>query len=102
MNEQTRATKEAAQAAENVTKQIKLITGANTQHAAAADGILKSIAEIRVITDRNGQSVADARSVAESLRQRAVSRQGPAKIREQIVRRAKPNSRNGRSKGKSR
>ena len=39
------------------------------QHAAAADGILKSVAEIREITDRNSKSMDGATSVAQMLDQ---------------------------------
>jgi methyl-accepting chemotaxis protein len=98
MLEQARATKEAAQAAENVARQIRLITAANNQHAAAAEGILKSIAEVRAITDRNAQSVEDARTLAETLRQNGTNRSARAG---QTVRQvAKPAARGNRSSRK--
>ena len=68
MDEQARATRDATQAAVNVSQQVKMVTEANIRHSMSAENILKSIAEVRTITDQNGQGVVEARTVSESLK----------------------------------
>ena len=68
MLEQSRATRDAVAGADNVAKQARRITAANLDHSVAGETLLKSMTEIRAITERNVQSVADARAVSESLK----------------------------------
>jgi methyl-accepting chemotaxis protein len=68
MLEQSRANRDAVAGADNVAKQTRRLNAANVEYSAVSDTLLKSMAEIRLITERNVESVADARLVSESLK----------------------------------
>jgi methyl-accepting chemotaxis protein len=62
LKEQARAMKDLVTATGNTTKQIKLISQANTQHSQAAAALLNEMSEVRTITDRNATGVKRTRS----------------------------------------
>jgi methyl-accepting chemotaxis protein len=67
LKEQARAMKDLVSATASTTKQIKLITQANTQHSQAAGALVNDISEIRTITDRNASGVKRTRSSTDEL-----------------------------------
>jgi methyl-accepting chemotaxis protein len=71
MDEQSRATRDAVSAASNVSSQVLLISAANQEQSVAGEILLKSIADIRAITERNVNGVREVRSVTESLKVRS-------------------------------
>jgi methyl-accepting chemotaxis protein len=76
--EQTRTTKDMTVAAESITKQMALITRANREHSAAGEAILKSLLEVRAVTDRNAAGVQDSRRSTDNLKERTESLAGIA------------------------
>ena len=58
-------------AAQNTAKQIKLITKANIDHSTVSSSLLRSVGEIRQITDRNAEGVKQTRGGTADLLRRA-------------------------------
>ena len=57
--------------AQSTAKQVKLITKANAEHSTVSTSLLRSVGEIRHITDRNASSVKQTRGGTEDLVRRA-------------------------------
>jgi methyl-accepting chemotaxis protein len=57
LGEQSQAMREITSSSENVSKQMKLIVGANREHSAGAESVLQMLGAIRQITDRNREGV---------------------------------------------
>jgi methyl-accepting chemotaxis protein len=71
VKEQARAMKDMSEAAENTSKQIRLITNANREHSTVATGLLTTLKQIRDITDRNVHGVRETHGGTTDLLQRA-------------------------------
>ncbi len=71
VKEQARTMREMIAAAQNTAKQIKLITNANLEHSTVSGSLLRSVAEIRQITDRNASGVKQTRGGTDDLLRRA-------------------------------
>jgi methyl-accepting chemotaxis protein len=71
LKEQARTMKEMSGAAENTSKQIKLITVANREHSTVSTALLDSLRQIREITDRNAHGVKETRGGTDDLLERA-------------------------------
>ncbi len=59
MSEQARAMKDITSATANITRQMRLLSGANKEHTGAAARVLGQLRTIRAVTDRNSQGVRD-------------------------------------------
>jgi methyl-accepting chemotaxis protein len=57
MTEQSKAVNEMSSTTRNVSKQIRLIIGSSSEHAAASTALMGSLAEIRQLTDRNARGL---------------------------------------------
>ena len=55
--DQAGAMREMSAAAQNTVKQLKLISAANREHSTVAASLLTSLAEVRVVSDRNVRRV---------------------------------------------
>jgi methyl-accepting chemotaxis protein len=73
MTEQTRSIKDMSSGAQNVARQINLITLANREHSLASAAVLTGLSDIRQITERNAQTVKDTQRATGSLLDRAQS-----------------------------
>ena len=71
VKEQARTMRDMIAAAQSTAKQIKLITKANVEHSTVSDSLLRSVGEIRQITDRNATGVKQTRGGTEDLLRRA-------------------------------
>jgi methyl-accepting chemotaxis protein len=74
MSEQTRALREMTIGAQNVTKQIGLITRANREHSAGADNVLKALNDVRSMTQENTKSLWAITDLLEVKGSRSASR----------------------------
>ena len=63
--------REMITAAQSTARQIKLITRANVEHSTTSEGLVRSVGEIRQITDRNATGVKETRGGTEDLLRRA-------------------------------
>jgi len=68
MLEQSRANRDAVAGADNVAKQVRRITAVNKENSVTGETLLKSITEIRGITEHNLKIAVDARTLSESLK----------------------------------
>jgi methyl-accepting chemotaxis protein len=59
MVEQTRAIKDMTAAAQNISKQVALITRANRENSRTATSVLESLQDIRKVTARNSEGAKD-------------------------------------------
>ena len=57
--------------AQTTAKQIKLITKANVEHSSTSEHLVRSVGEVRQITDRNASGVKETRGGTEDLLRRA-------------------------------
>ena len=71
LKEQARTMKDMSAAAQNTSKQVKLITGANREHSTVSASLLTSLGEIREITERNASGVRRTRGSSDDLLRRA-------------------------------
>jgi methyl-accepting chemotaxis protein len=71
VREQGRTMKDMTAAAQNTSKQIKLITTANKEHSTVSGSLLTSLEEIRHITERNASGVRRTRGGTDDLLRRA-------------------------------
>jgi methyl-accepting chemotaxis protein len=97
LKEQARAMKDLVTATGNTTKQINLITQANTQHSQAANVLLNDMTEIRTITDRNASGVKRTRTSTDELLRSAETLAGI--VHDLSGGSAHSNGRNGRTNG---
>ena len=63
--------RERISSAHSTAKQIKLITKANVEHSTTSEGLVRSVGEIRQITDRNANGVKETRGGTEDVLRRA-------------------------------
>ena len=63
--------REMTAAAQNTSKQIKLITNANKEHSTVSGSLLTALGEIRQITERNASGVKRTRGGTDDLLRRA-------------------------------
>jgi methyl-accepting chemotaxis protein len=71
VKEQLRTMREMTTAAQSTAKQVKLITKANVEHSTVSSTLLRSVSEIRQITDRNATGVKETRGGTDDLLRRA-------------------------------
>ena len=94
VKEQARTMRDMIGSAQNMAKQIKMITKANFEHSASASSLLRSVSDIRQITDRNASGVKETRGGTDELLRRA---QALTRIVQQPVH-TRPNGRAPRGK----
>ena len=68
--------KELSAASLNTAKQIKLISGANREHATVSAGLLTQLREIRQVTEQNVVTARDARGATATLARDAATLTG--------------------------
>jgi methyl-accepting chemotaxis protein len=71
VKEQARTMRDMIVSAQSTAKQIKLITKANIEHSTVSSSLLRSVSEIRQITDRNANGVKETRGGTDDLLRRA-------------------------------
>ena len=71
IKEQARTMRDMISAAQTTAKQIKVITKANLEHSTVSNSLLRSVGEIRQITDRNASGVKQTRGGTEDVLRRA-------------------------------
>jgi methyl-accepting chemotaxis protein len=71
MVEQSRSIRDMSSGAQNVARQINLITLANREHSRASAAVLNGLSDIRQITERNARGVKDTQRATGSLLDRA-------------------------------
>jgi methyl-accepting chemotaxis protein len=67
MNEQARAARDMRSAAQEISKQIGLITRANREHSDLSARIYESIVDIRKVTEQNVRGVKDTHRATDGL-----------------------------------
>ena len=71
VKEQALTMRDMISAAQNTAKQIKLIAKANVDHSTVSTSLVRSVGEIRQITDRNAEGMKQTRGgTADVLRRR--------------------------------
>jgi methyl-accepting chemotaxis protein len=73
VKEQSRTMRDMITAAQSTAKQIKLITKANVDLFSVSSSLVRSVGEIRQITDRNASGVRETRGGTADLLRRAQS-----------------------------
>jgi methyl-accepting chemotaxis protein len=71
VKEQTRTMRGMISAAQSTARQIKLITKANVEHSTVSHSLLRSVDEIRQITNRNADGVKQTRGGTADVLRRA-------------------------------
>ena len=87
VGEQARTMRDMISGAQSTAKQIKLITKANVEHSTVSQALLRSVDEIRQITNRNADGVKETRGGTADVLRRA---QG---LMAMVGRPARPNGR---------
>jgi methyl-accepting chemotaxis protein len=94
---QARTMRDMITSAQSTAKQIKLITKANAEHSTVSAALLRSVGEVREITNRNATGVKQTRGGTDDLLRRAQALtamvERPAKSR--------PNGRGERPNGRA-